>query len=198
MSLFRSHAVLWLLAGALVGCQTTTPEAPEQLSSKAVSSTPLRSWIADGSVAAREGTRAQSASFHWEQHSPKIFQLRFFGTLGAGAYTLNGTPQHVTWTNARGEQASAPSAEVLMQQQLHWSLPLSSLQHWIQGQPIPHHEARVVRDSEGLIRRLIQDGWVVDYANYRKVGSRMLPGRLNASKNLDTYARLIIRWQEAQ
>lgn len=65
-----------------------------------------------------------------------------------------------------------------MQQQLGWSLPVSSLADWIRGLPADHSQYRLEHDDTGFPQRLEQDGWQIDYRDWVEVESLWLPRRL--------------------
>src|SRR5262249_28590042 len=70
-------------------------------------------------------------------------------------------------TGADQKQYSAVRVEALTRQALGWEFPLTSLQHWVRGVPVPGLEAGVSeRDANGRVSALTQDGWHIAY-DYR-------------------------------
>jgi outer membrane lipoprotein LolB len=183
-SLFLNGFFLILIAG----CATTPriPEAPESFALK-------------GKVAVRENGENFSANILWHQVGDG-FEIDLWGPLGQGRLQLVKKDAEIQLRDGRGEILSRGSPEVVMRQQLGWSLPVEVLPAWIQGQPLATIEAvDLTRDDSGRISAFHQLDWHVVLDRYETVGSepltRELPTRITA-ENDQTRLRLVIaEWE---
>ncbi|WP_192036547.1 lipoprotein insertase outer membrane protein LolB [Halomonas sp. YLGW01] len=153
----------------------------------------LSSWTLAGKVGLRTPDENTSANLDWRQR-PHYYRLLISGPFGAGRTTLEGTAQEVTLTNGEG-RLSANSAEALLEQALGWSLPVSSLDHWIRGLPAPEGNVEREVDALGYPTRLIQSGWTIDYGGWMPAGDLWLPRRLDMQRPGIEATLLITIWQ---
>ncbi|MBA2778841.1 lipoprotein insertase outer membrane protein LolB [Billgrantia kenyensis] len=175
----------WLAASAmlalLAGCAapTTLPDSErteavweaqqEQLAA-------LDTWILVGKAGLRTPQESTSANLDWSQH-PHYYRMLISGPFGSGRNLLEGREGRFSLTNADGRFV-AETPEALMQEQLGWSLPVSSLSDWIRGLPAEHSQYQLEHDDSGFPQRLSQDGWDIDYRDWIQVESLWLPRRL--------------------
>lgn len=157
----------------------------------------LTSWTLAGKVGLRTPRESTSANLDWRQ-TPNYYRLLISGPFGAGRSTLEGTAQEVALTTGEG-RTSAGSAEALLEQELGWSLPVSSLDHWVRGLPAPGSDFDRKADALGYPTRLTQDGWIIDYGGWMPAGAVWLPRRLDMQRPGIEATLLINAWQpEAQ
>jgi outer membrane lipoprotein LolB len=153
--------------------------------------TPLEQWKVEGRIAVRHAEQGESASLVWEKKRD-IFKLQLFGPFGSGAIQLAGDKTHVTM-HQNNKVFEAPTAEALLYQELKWHLPLSHLNYWAKGIPVPDMTIdHVELDPEGYLAVLIQDGWRIEYENYQSYGKWILPKRLHLN-NPKLDVKLILR-----
>ena len=50
---------------------------------------------------------------------------------------------------------------------LGWRLSLEGLPDWVRGRPFPDLTARVERDAQGRVAWIEQQGWRIEYQQYR-------------------------------
>lgn len=153
----------------------------------------LQSWTLAGKVGLRTPEESTSANLDWRQ-TPHYYRLLISGPFGAGRSTLEGTAQQVALTTREG-RVSAGSAEALLEQQLGWSLPVSSLDHWIRGLPAPGNAFERESDALGYPTRLTQAGWTIDYTGWMPAGGLWLPSRLEMQRTGIEATLLINAWQ---
>ena len=106
------------------------------------------------------------------------FHIRLRGPLGQGAIELLGDSRGVHLLQPGKPAVSAPSAELLLQQQTGWRLPVSSLQFWLRGLPVPGVESDFQVDVQGRLIDLRQYNWIIDYDTYHETGAHWLPQRM--------------------
>ncbi|MFQ3788351.1 lipoprotein insertase outer membrane protein LolB [Halomonas sp. A29] len=180
ISAIRWFAVSLTLA-LLAGCATpgTAPDGQrtaDQWEAQQERLEALDTWILVGKAGLRTPQESTSANLDWSQH-PHYYRMLISGPFGSGRNLLEGREGRFSLTNSEGRfEASTP--EALMQQQLGWSLPVSSLADWIRGLPAGHSRYQLDRDERGFPQQLEQDGWQIVYRDWVEVESLWLPRRL--------------------
>tara|TARA_B100000700_G_scaffold28456_2_gene27241 strand:- start:3501 stop:4109 length:609 start_codon:yes stop_codon:yes gene_type:complete len=194
----RRFVLLIALAALLAGCATRGPVTSDSAErgpwqDQVARVQALTSWTLAGKVGLHTANESTSANLDW-RHTPNYYRLLISGPFGAGRSTLEGTTQKVTLTTGEG-RVSATSAEALLDQELGWSLPVSSLDHWIRGLPAPGDAFERKTDALGYPTQMRQDGWTIDYSDWMPADGLWLPRRL-AMQRPGIDATLIINaWQ---
>lgn len=187
----------------LVGCATSTyTEAPSEdrrmgdWEAQKTRLEALESWQASGKVGIRTPEQSESANLDWTQSSER-YRLSVSGPWGAARNTLEGGPDGVTLANGDGTfEASTP--EALMQQQLGWSLPVSSLDDWVRGRPDPDRTFDIRHDERGFPAMLEQNGWQIEYRDWSLADGLWLPRRMVMTYEDIRTTLIIHRWQPGQ
>lgn len=187
-----------LLAGSLLGgCAAParidgTPAIDAARRQAAILS--VSTWEARGRIALKAPGASGQGNFAWLQAGDRSV-LRVTGPFGAGAYEIRWEPARLTVLSGRGEVAadySGPdAAQRFLEEQLGWSLPVANARYWIRGLAGPHTAASETPDGSGLLASLVQDGWEVNYGEYRPQGAVALPRKLVLSSG-DRRIRLVI------
>jgi outer membrane lipoprotein LolB len=172
-----------LLAVLVAGC--TRPERPpEAPSADGARLLALDHWEARGRIAVRrEGDRPDGgqASMDWAQAGPQT-TVALRGPFGAGGYEIATGPAGLVVRSAAGEAViddpSPDAAERWFASQLGWSFPVASARYWLRGLADPAVAAEVVRDTDGRVASLRQQGWEVDFAEYLAASGLWLPRRM--------------------
>ncbi|MFU8814042.1 MAG: lipoprotein insertase outer membrane protein LolB [Pseudomonadales bacterium] len=151
-----------------------------------------------------------SARFYWRQ-SGSNFNIDLWGPLGQGRISLAGNPRYLELQDGEGAIISQGPPDIVMEQQLGWSLPLSVLPEWIQGRPapgLPVHEP--VYDAEGRLIAFGQLNWRVELERYQRVDGDQplaigvaaaaapggfLPHRVTATRDAYRVRLAISSWQ---
>ncbi len=190
---------LLVLIITLAGCATTKapvttkPLTAEETKQRETLLANLQNWQLSGKVAAISAQDSGSASIDWTQRGPR-YHISLMGPLGSHAVKLQGQPGLVTMDTADGKHASAPNAETLLAQQMGWRLPVSNLNYWIRGLPVPTLPQNSAYDASHRLTRLVQDGWNIQYINYQNVGSIDLPERININSNSLKVKIIVYKW----
>jgi len=169
-------AALCGLVLLLTGCAQAPKSIPLNLSwpQRQQQLTGLTAWQFRGHVVFKMPERKFSANVYWQQ-APASYQVMLFGPLGFNAVNLSGNADQVSLKDSKGHVYTAESPEVLMQQQLGWSLPISSLNYWVRGLPAPGPITNVVYDAFHRIEVLEQQGWSIHFIAYQRVQQFELP-----------------------
>ncbi len=105
----------------------------------------------------------ESGHFIWEQDQQRQFSLELYGPLGLGATRLMEQNGVVTLETAQGKKYTATSPELLLQNNLGWSMPVQGMTYWLLGLPVPAIAFHAQYDTESQIIHLSQSGWQIDY-----------------------------------
>ncbi|MGM8930715.1 lipoprotein insertase outer membrane protein LolB [Salinicola halophyticus] len=185
--------VAWLAGCAGQAPAPDVPRQPDDWQRQQDDLVALDTWQVAGKVGLRTAEDSRSANLDWSQ-APDHYRMLISGPFGAGRSVLEGKQGRVSLTTGDGRfEASSP--EALMQQQLGWSLPISSLDYWVRGLPAPHRAHAQTQDELGFPRTLQQDGWNIRYRDWTYAGSLWLPSRLVMTYD-DIRATLVVnQWQ---
>ena len=170
-----------LLLVLLAGC-ASRPAAPEggrqpgDWAAQQARVEALDTWTLIGKAGLRTPQESTSANLDWSQY-PHYYRLLISGPFGSGRHLLEGREGRFSLTNAEG-RFEAATPEALMREQLGWSLPVGALGDWVRGLPAEERPYRLETDALGFPRHLEQDGWAIDYRDWRRVDALWLPRRL--------------------
>ncbi|MGQ0529147.1 MAG: lipoprotein insertase outer membrane protein LolB [Panacagrimonas sp.] len=143
----------------------------------------LDQFVLQGRIAS--GALGFKADLRWKQMRGGRFELRLAGPFGAGAAELSGDARKVQVRTGDDAPVVTAHPEAWLEEALGVRLPVSGLRWWVMGLPAPGHDKKVVLDSEGRALRIVQNGWELDYPEYRRSGDLDLPRRIEA-RNGDT------------
>lgn len=147
----------------------------------------------NGRVAIKYNGTRNSAGLRWvhKAQSDEVLLLAPLGQIAARVYrdagqaTLDDGDKHY----------QADDVATLMQQVLHWQLPLDGLHYWVLGMPDVASPAQIERADNGRIAVLSQDGWEVRYLRYADDKPDSLPSRLQLSHENLQVQLLIDEWE---
>ena len=127
-----------------------------------------------GRIATRFREEAASGNVAW-RHSRESDELLITSPVGSSMARIVRTGREVVLTTAEGKEYRANDTETLTEQVLGFRLPLAGLTYWVRGRPVEGAEASVTRDKDGRLATLGQNGWGVEYQEFRADG---LPVRM--------------------
>lgn len=183
---------LLLAPALLLGC-AGLPVPPDE----AVS--PPLAAAADGSGAFRLSGRigvshngeSFSGSLRW-RHSGEEDEIFILSPLGQGIARIARGPDGVTLETAEGQGYRGRDVESLTEEVLGWRLPARGLPYWVVGRPAPDGPVEGEMDEHLQLRTLRQDGWRIDYLDYRLVQGEMRPSKLELALGDRLKLRLVI------
>jgi len=185
------RAGLLLAAATLVGCAAVTPPPTVP------GAEPVVAFHLIGRVSVRYGGEGFSGSLDW-RHWRDGDEMLILSPLGQGVAQLARDAGGVTLITSDQQVFRADDAEGLTERVLGWRLPLSGLPDWVQARPMAGRAAELRRDARGLVDRLTQDGWQVEYAGYKAFAAGTLPSRV-FMESADLRLRLVIdEWRVAE
>lgn len=133
-------------------------------------------WEMRGRLAVDTGDEAFQGRFQWLQDGAHA-SLTVRGPLGAGGIRIAGTPEEMTVT-ARGERRVLDDPERELSALLGWWLPVDSLRAWLLGLADPRYPADTRIGPDGVLERLEQRLWRVDYEAFQLAGGVLVPRRV--------------------
>ena len=167
---------------------------------------PIQHWELRGRLAVRADERGGQASLTWKRDAAQ-HSIRLNGPLVRGVVRVTQDETGAQLQDAEQRVFHAASAEELLYRYTGWRLPLTNLNYWVRGVPVPGLPAIRELDDAGRLKTLRQQGWDVQYQEYVRFEGHELPNRLTltyapdpASMELPAMeVRLVIdRWAQVQ
>ena len=144
-----------------------------------------------GRVAIRYGDEAASAKVQW-RHSFGADDMLITGAIGQGIARITRLRGEVTLETADARKFRAENAESLTEQVLGWRVPLSGLPDWLRARVLPGAQSRA--GDDGRLLELQQDGWLIEYQEYRNER----PVRLRLTRPNMEMRLIVDAWQEVE
>jgi outer membrane lipoprotein LolB len=207
-----ARAFLAALASILcLSCAAPLPRPPDdQLQrlwqARASALLPIQHWELRGRLAVRAEERGGQASLTWKRDAAQ-HSIRLNGPLGRGVVRVTQDETGAQLQDAEQRVFHAASAQELLYRYTGWQLPLTNLNYWVRGVPVPDLPAIRELDDAGRLKTLRQQGWEIQYQEYVRFEEHELPNRLTlnyaperATPELPAMeVRLVIdRWAQVQ
>lgn len=154
-------------------------------------------WQLSGKIGLRGPQLAESAYINWRQCG-NVFDIRISGPLGQTVARIDGSGEQLrVWFEGR-DPVQTNDPELLMQQQLGWSVPLRALRYWVRAEAAPGQTATFAGPPQQP-DSLQQLGWQVNYLAYHQGGANqtsptvtVLPAKVRLDDGRGLQATLII------
>ncbi|HUF82062.1 MAG TPA: lipoprotein insertase outer membrane protein LolB [Burkholderiales bacterium] len=151
-----------------------------------------------GRVAVTYNGRAFSSSLRWE-HLPDRDEIWLLTPTGQTLAYILAEASGATLTGADQQQYSAADVEGLTRRALGWELPLTRLAWWVRGTIVPGGViGEVLRDEQGRLVRLRQDGWQITFVHAPAADPAGLPQRLELVRDAHHIRLVIDRWRQQE
>lgn len=137
----------------------------------------IQTYALTGRVAVLTEKKGFSGGMRWHHHLEGD-DIGFYSPLGTQLGQISASADEVTLTTSDRKTYTAENAEALMQQTLGWSLPMAGLKDWVLGRPGEGESQILSWDAAGHIEHMRQNGWDIQYSQYREAGGRQLPGKV--------------------
>ncbi len=154
----------------------------------------IEHWQVNGKIGVQTARDAGSATVDWVQRNNQ-YSISLLGPLGANALQLNGGPDGVTLTNAKGKQIHAAEPEQLLAQQWGFHVPVSHLKYWVRGLPVANLPAQTHFDTVNRLTDLAQQGWRVQFLSYMNVDGIDLPSKIAITSPSLRVKMIIYHWK---
>lgn len=176
--------LLLLLAAATVACRIPAGIAPPVHSAweeRRQVLDALNEWSFIGSIRVRDGEESHSSRIRWEQQQER-YRINLWGTFNAGATEIIGEPDRVTITRGGEKPVTTRSPERMVYRELGYELPVSHLDYWLKGIPVPDHPAQTQFGENDQLLELRQAGWHIRYLGYEAHHPETLPVRIRVER----------------
>lgn len=170
-------------------CATPLPRPPadrlQQIwQARETALAPIRNWELRGRLAVRADERGGQASLSWKRDDAQ-HTIRLNGPLGRGVVRVTQNETGAQLQDSEQRVFHAANAEELLYRYTNWRLPLTNLNFWVRGVPVPDLPSSRELDNAGRLKTLRQQGWEVQYQDYVQSGIHELPSRLTLIHSLD-------------
>ena len=175
----------------LAGC-ATPPEIVRQPQADRVpvaSVEKVDAFQLSGRVGVKHEEQGFSGNLRW-QHTAQRDDILILSPLGQGVAQIERNGAGVVLTTADQQRYQAQDVETLTETVLGWRLPLAGMRYWVLGRAAPG-KAEMQLDQSNRPRRLMQDGWQIDYLAYREADGLVLPQKMTMHR-ADLEMKLII------
>lgn len=149
---------------------------------------PLSKWRMRGKIGLRSPQQNGSGFIDWQQDGEQ-FRLQVSGPLGQGSTVIAGNKHELS---IQGEEIiDNPQAQA--EQALGWPLPQQQMPYWVRGLASPDENSKA-EWSEGLLQKLQQGGWDIEYLRYSR--HRIpLPEKIKLKRGDIQLTLVVKRWQ---
>ena len=185
-----------LVLGACTGVPTKTPEVGNETAfqDRMESIGSIDEWQLRGKISLDDGDRGGSGKLQW-MVNPDNSTIDFHGAMGRGAWHLEIEPDLAVLTEANGSMYQAASVDALIRQQMGWPVPVEALKWWVRGLAAPGSFKDKQLDAQGLLIKLEQFGWQIEFNRYSSSSGVPMPSRLDATRGTYRVKLAISRWQ---
>jgi len=184
---------IFAAAAVLASCAVQHPTSPTMQQPLDA----LQEWRVDGKLGFRSPEKNGSAWINWIQRQD-AYDLRLTGPFGASATRIQGDSNFAVLSQSGREDIYAASGEELSEWLFGWQFPVAQLAFWAKGVPAREPPPQKVSTTPtGLLDRLQQQGWTLEYSNYRQEGPWALPGRIAGRKDAYAFTLVIHQWHLA-
>ena len=195
MLITRSRKVLLVLPLLVLGCASVAPSSNVVPTVRPGQAEQV-SFVISGRISARHNEERTSTTLRWTHHNAED-DILLFGPLGKVVAHIQ-KDAHGISLDAGNQHYIAPNTEVLTQQVLGWSLPLSGMRYWVLALPSPESAFSVELDANSQILLLQQAGWTIRYTRYATTASDSLPLRMTLQRDNVQIQLLIDEWEVRQ
>jgi outer membrane lipoprotein LolB len=170
---------------------------------------PLAHYTWSGRVAVAVGQEGFNAHVRWIQDGAQS-QVTLNGPFGAGGVRIqfekdNGNELEsgnesgrgeLSVRDAHGRELDSEAARRELRSRLGFEPPFGSLRYWILGVADPATRSGVLLDESWRLTHLLQNGWRVDYTEYRALKNTSLPRKLTLEHENVRVRVLIESWDD--
>jgi outer membrane lipoprotein LolB len=193
---------LIVLIALLTSCARQPAQAPGATDTAAWEARRTRvvaaeDWQFRGRIGVQLEKDAWSATIYWRE-TRDTWTVRLMAPLGRGTFEMSGDAAGVELRTADNRLLRAADPETLMRDNLGWQLPVSGMHWWVRG--LPHTRSEVVNlqiGADGAAGHLVQDGWRVNYADYRAAGDVLMPGTVSLENGSVRVRIVVSEWRVA-
>lgn len=181
------HKNRWLaiiLALFIAGCTTAPPfledreglSMDERWALQQTTNQTISGWRVKGKIAIKAGQKSETSTLKWSNEAGAQ-NIQLYGPFGGGRVTVDVGPGQAILKDSKGQIIEGETAEEVLFERLGWHVPFQELSWWSRGLP-DDDSTHIEIDEQGLLKHLIHDIWQVEYLEYTRVDSFLLPKKL--------------------
>jgi outer membrane lipoprotein LolB len=160
-------------------------------------------WRLEGRVALTNDGRGGSGRLEWQQHGGD-FSVELSAPVTRQGWRLSGREGDVVLEGLEGGPRRGTDAAALLREATGWEIPVGALASWVRGAraggaaSADGAGAELEFSADGRLVRLHQEGWTLDYADWRpQPGGIDLPMRISASRDAARVRLVVDAWGDA-
>lgn len=202
MKQFKSLALIAAVGLSVAACSTQQSIAPEPVVAvvkpkvnepilspwerRQLKMAAMQSWGMSGRAALRFNSNAWTFGLNWEQKNAQQYTLQIKNPItGTVIAQLEQSPGKAV-LKSQGKVHQGVDAERLLETQMRVKMPVNGMPYWVRGIMAPQYPlGKVKLDGTGRPLQITQEGWVIDYSQYKGSDFAALPGKVNISREQD-------------
>jgi outer membrane lipoprotein LolB len=145
----------------------------------------------EGRVGFSDGKQAGSGEIRWRQER-MVDTLDLRVPLAQRSYRVRVEPERATLDDGRGERV-AGNVGRLLAPIFGFEVPFDALKLWTRG-AAANPESAQLNDS-GDLTRVVENGWTIDYRDFKPVGTQRLPHRVFARQGELSVRLNVAEWR---
>ncbi len=134
-------------------------------------------WQAKGKLAVNTHKRGGTANMIWQRDGGN-HNVNLSGPFGGGRVVLTKDASGANLLDSKKRVVRGHTAEEVLHRAAGWRVPFAAMQYWILGVPAPKISFTKTLDSYGRLQHLRQDGWDIEFLEYRTFSDRELPRKM--------------------
>ena len=134
-------------------------------------------WDVVGRIGVVHGDEGWHGKLDWTQVRDS-FNAKISGPFGGKQAELISNRGSIELKSPNGETISGSKLAAWQKKVFGSSFPVKALPYWMHGLPYPKIKDTVVKENEGTVHEINQDGWKVGYSRWRKFGNDVMPGKI--------------------
>ena len=134
-------------------------------------------WNLKGRLAVQAGPRSDRVSLVWKRNGNQQ-EIHLLGPFGGGQIEISEKFGTAILRDGVNKEIRGRSTEEVLFNVLAWPVPFSEMIYWVRGLPAPGRHEGIGFDYDGRARHLTQNGWKIEYTEYRIFQGLELPSRI--------------------
>jgi outer membrane lipoprotein LolB len=133
-------------------------------------------WSLKGKIGVRTGKKGGTATLKWDYNGADQ-EIELYGPFGGGRVKISVTENSAVLKDTKGAVIEGNTPNQVLYQRLGWQVPFTELVFWSRGLP-SENATDIEVDDSGLLKRMQQGPWQVEYQEYRTDNNLELPRKL--------------------
>lgn len=157
--------------------------------------TQIEHFYLQARIGIQSNGKGSSGSTRW-RHNATGDEISMLSPIGSTVAKIISNNTGITLTTNDGKVLQATDAETLTERHLGWRLPLEGLPDWALGRPSRGLVEMLEWDKQGLITKMEQHGWEIEYLEYTETGAYRLPKKIHLHSDNLNLKLVIESWSD--